>query len=181
MSIDSSKSMQESARADGFSACTPRLILREAIPSDAEKIATTRNSDFVMRYNLYKKCSAEDVIEEIANYESFVLIEKESNEIIGFVSYRDYDCRRHVISIALQAWLVEEKAYQGYMEEALREIIPYLSKSYKKIVVQIFSANTASIRLAEKLGFEHDKLIKNALKSPAGEIFDLVLMSYKSK
>ena len=156
---------------------TERLILRAPKLADASDIAKKRSTDFVMRYNLYAECDAEQIISELENYEHILLVESLTNKIIGCISLRDDPVRYHVDSITLHAWLIEEKAYNGYMAEALKAIIPILFSKYSRLSIQIFSKNTASIRLAQKLGFEQEGYIKQAVKAPSGEIFDLVLMS----
>jgi RimJ/RimL family protein N-acetyltransferase len=156
---------------------TERLILRLPTVNDAEDIAKNRSTDFVMRYNLYAACDAEQIISELENYEHILLTEAESGKIIGCVSLRDDPIRYHAGSITLHAWLIEEKAYNGYMAEALRAIIPYLFTKYDMLSVEIFSENTASIRLAKKLGFEQYGFIRKVILTPGGKIVDLILMS----
>lgn len=160
---------------------TERLILRIPTNDDAQEIANARSTDFVMRYNLYTKCDAEQIITELEYYEHILLVESATEKIIGCVSLRDDPIRYHTDSITLHAWLIREKAYSGYMAEALKEIIPYLFSEYNRISVQIFSENTASIRLAQKLGFEQEGYIKKAVKAFDGKIFDLVLMSLEKE
>ena len=162
---------------ENFYIKTERLILRAPKLADASDIAKKRSTDFVMRYNLYAACDAEQIISELENYEHILLVEALTNKIIGCISLRDDPVRYHVGSITLHAWLIEEKAYNGYMAEALKAIIPILFLEYSRLSIQIFSKNTASIRLAQKLGFEQEGYIKQAVKAPSGEIFDLVLMS----
>lgn len=162
---------------ENFYIKTERLILRAPKLADASDIAKKRSTEFVMRYNLYAECDAEQIISELENYEHILLVESLTNKIIGCISLRDDPVRYHVDSITLHAWLIEEKAYNGYMAEALKAIIPILFLEYSRLSIQIFSKNTASIRLAQKLGFEQEGYIKQAVKAPSGEIFDLVLMS----
>ena len=156
---------------------TERLILRTPTPEDANALALARSTEFVMRYNLYEKCDKEQILRELESYDHVLLAEKESKKIIGCISLRDDPVRYHTDSITLHAWLIEEMAYKGYMLEALTEIINELFLIYQRISVQIFSQNTASLRLAKKLGFEEEGYIKQAVKNKNGEIFDVVLLS----
>ena len=156
---------------------TERLILRTPTPNDAAELASARSTDFVMRYNLYEKCDGEQILRELDSYDHVLLAEKKSKKIIGCVSLRDDPVRYHTDSVTLHAWLIEEMAYKGYMAEALNEIINELFLIYQRISVQIFSQNTASLRLAKKLGFEEEGYIKQAVKNKKGEIFDVVLLS----
>ena len=156
---------------------TERLILRTPTPNDAAELASARSTEFVMRYNLYEECDKEQILRELDSYDHVLLAEKESKKIIGCVSLRDDPVRYHTDSVTLHAWLIEEMAYKGYMAEALNEIINELFLIYQRISVQIFSQNTASLRLAKKLGFEEEGYIKQAVKNKKGEIFDVVLLS----
>ena len=156
---------------------TERLILRTPTPNDAAELASARSTEFVMRYNLYEECDKEQILRELDSYDHVLLAEKESKKIIGCVSLRDDPVRYHTDSVTLHAWLIEEMAYKGYMAEALNEIINELFLVYQRISVQIFSQNTASLRLAKKLGFEEEGYIKQAVKNKKGEIFDVVLLS----
>lgn len=156
---------------------TERLILRTPTPNDAAELASARSTEFVMRYNLYEECDKEQILRELDSYDHVLLAEKESKRIIGCISLRDDPVRYHTDSVTLHAWLIEEMAYKGYMAEALNEIINELFLIYQRISVQIFSQNTASLRLAKKLGFEEEGYIKQAVKNKKGEIFDVVLLS----
>lgn len=156
---------------------TERLILRTPTPNDASELASARSTEFVMRYNLYEECDKEQILRELDSYDHVLLAEKESKKIIGCISLRDDPVRYHTDSVTLHAWLIEEMAYKGYMAEALNEIINELFLVYQRISVQIFSQNTASLRLAKKLGFEEEGYIKQAVKNKKGEIFDVVLLS----
>lgn len=156
---------------------TERLILRTPTKADADELARARSTEFVMRYNLYTECDGKQIISELENYEHILLLEAATDKIIGCVSVREDPLRYHTDSVTLHAWLIEEMAYKGYMAEALREIIDLLFSEHQRISVQIFSENTASLRLAKKLGFEQEGYIKQAVKNKKGEIFDVVLMT----
>ena len=163
--------------SDNFYKRTERLILRTATEKDAEALARARSTEFVMRYNLYTECDGNQIKKELAAYEHILLAEADTQRIIGCVSMRDDPLRYHVASVTLHAWLVEDSAYKGYMLEALKEIIDLLFLENERVSVQIFSQNTASIRLAKKLGFQEEGFIERAVKNKKGEIFDVVLMS----
>lgn len=164
---------------DSFYYETERLILRTATYSDAEELAIKRSSCFVTRYNLYCTCDSEQIIRELQEYEHIVLILKKENTIIGCISIKDDDLRYHIDSKTINAWLTECNAYNGYMQEALKVILAELFyvRSHERVSIQIFSENTASIRLAEKLGFEQEGYLKRALKNHLDQIFDIVIFS----
>lgn len=158
---------------------TEHLILRTPTSGDAEVLARQRSTDFVMRYNLYRKCDAEQIEKELSLYEHIMLLSRDSGECVGCVSVREDDLRYHIDSKALHAWLVEDMAHKGLMKEALDVIIEdvFSSGACERIAVQILSENRASIRLAEKLGFEREGYLKRALKNADGRVFDVVLYS----
>ena len=164
---------------DNFYYETERLILRMAADSDAGELAAKRSSRFVMRYNLYCPCDSEQILRELQEHEHIVLILKETNTTIGCIAIKDDDLRYHVDSKTITAWLTESNAYNGYMQEALKVILAELFyvRSHERVSIQIFSENTASIRLAKKLGFEQEGYLKRALKNHLDQIFDIVLLS----
>lgn len=158
---------------------TERLIIRSATLDDAPALAQARSTDFVIRYNLYEPCDAAQIRSELENDEHFSLVLRQTNEIIGCVCVRDDEFRYHMDSKCLQAWLVEETAHQGLMAEALAVIFEelFLQREHERLSIQILSQNRASLRLAEKLGFEREGYLKRALRNQKGEVFDVVLFS----
>lgn len=158
---------------------TPRLILRSPIDSDPEALAQGRSTDFVTRYNLYQPCDAQQIRRELELYEHMVITLKGDGRVIGCVSIREDDTRYHMDSKTLHAWLVEEMAYQGYMAEVLAVVLDrlFVREGHERVAVQILSENRASIRLAEKVGFEREGYLKRALRNSRDQIFDVVLYS----
>ncbi len=158
---------------------TSRLILRSPKDQDAQVLAIKRGEEFVEKFNLYQKCEKEQILKEFVEFEHFILVLKETQEIIGCVAVKDDPLRYHTNSITLQAWLIEKTAYKGYMLEAVCAILQELFKrrGVERIAIQIFAKNEASIRLAEKLGFEKEGYLKEAVKNHKGQVFDVVLYS----
>ena len=158
---------------------TERLILRSPLAEDAALLAAQRSTDFVTRYNLYRPCDAAQIQGELEAYQHIILVLKEENRVFGCVSIREDYLRHRVDARSLQAWLPEEMAYQGYMAEAVDAILAYLLLEgvCERVSVQIFADNRASIRLAEKLGFEREGYLKRAVKNHLGQVFDVVLFS----
>ncbi len=156
---------------------TERLILRSANPEDAEELARARSTDFVMRYNLYRPCSAEQILTELECYEHFVLLARGRERIIGCISLRDDDVRYHVDSVLIQAWLTEDNARRGYMTEALRALLCELLtvRSHERVCARIMSENEASIRLVEGLGFEREGYLTRAVLAYDGIVHDVCL------
>ena len=162
---------------------TERLILRSPTEGDAEHLAAARSTDFVMRYNLYRPCDGEQIRDELGRFQHVMLCRREDGALIGCIAVKDDYLRYRVASCSLQAWLSEDTAYHGYMAEALYAFIPHLFSAcgYERISIQIFSDNTASLRLAEKLGFEREGYLKRAVANENGHVFDVVLLSMDQK
>ena len=158
---------------------TSRLILRSPRESDAVLLAEKRSAEFVMKFNLYEICDAEQIKNEFEYFEHIVLTLKDTNEVIGCISIRDDYLRYRMDSFSLQAWLTLDMASQGYMTEAISAVLEYLFNdcSCERVSAQIFSDNVASIRLVQKLGFENEGYLKRAVKRKDGCVFDLVLFS----
>ena len=158
---------------------TNRLILRPAKSQDAKILAEKRSQPFVLKYNLYLPCSEEQILAEIDDYPLVILQKKDDNQLIGAVSIREDSFRYHVNAIELQFWLEEKYSQQGYMTEALEKIICdiFYSTDTEQISIKVFSKNLASLKLAEKLSFDKEGYLKNAVKNSNGKTFDLVLFS----
>lgn len=158
---------------------TNRLVLRSPIEGDAEILAAKRSTEFVMRYNLYLPCDAKQILDEMEMFEHIILVNKKENLIIGCLSIKNDYLRYRVDSKSLQGWLTEDMAYQGYMAEALEVVLAYLliDKQYERVSVQVFADNRASIKLAEKMGFEREGYLKRAVKNHHGQVSDVVLFS----
>ena len=157
---------------------TARLQLQDATATDAAELAKKRSTPFVMRYNLYTPCDAEQILAELDCYPHILLKHRPTGEIIGAVSVRDDNFRYHIAAKELHAWLTEEYAHQGLMAEALSPIMEKVfAEGAERISVRILGDNKASLRLAEKLGFTREGYLARALKNASGEVFDVVLYS----
>ena len=162
-----------------FYAQTPRLILRRPTEADASALAQARSTDFVTRYNLYQPCGADQIQKELEWFEHILLELKDEGRVIGCISVRDDDLRYHMDSKTLHAWLTRDMAYRGLMAEALEVVFAelFINRGHERIAIQIMSENQASIRLAEKLGFEPEGYLKRALRNSKDQVFDLALYS----
>lgn len=162
---------------------TSRLILRTPIPADAFQIAEGRNTDYVMRYNLYQHSSVEQILKEMAEYESVILVLKDTGMVIGCIYIKDDLYRYHVNSMELSGWLKECYANQGYMTEALEALMKELfqNENFERLSTWVFRPNKASRRLMRKVGFIQEGILKEAYKKDDGQIFDVVLYSIGRK
>ena len=158
---------------------TERLILRTATPEDADVLALRRSSDFVMKYNLYRPSSAEDLLREMDFSEYIVLALREGGGVIGCLSVKEDDFRYHVDSVSIEAWLSEEYARKGYMHEAFSSMLEHLfcTRLHERVSARIMEGNIASIRLVEKLGFEREGCLRRGVRRYDGSVLDVYLYS----
>ena len=158
---------------------TKRLLLRTATVADTEALAAGRSSDFVMRYNLFRPCTAEQICRELEFSEYIAMTLRDSGEIIGCFSVKDDDFRYHVDSVAIEAWLTEKYARQGYMQETVLAMLDhlFLTRSLERVSVRIMDGNLASVGLVEKLGFEKEGYLKRGVKRYDGKVLDVHLYS----
>lgn len=158
---------------------TPRLILRTPTPEDAPRIAEGRNTEFVMRYNLYGQSTVEQIISEIAEYESVIITLKDTGTVIGCIYIKDDLYRYHINSKELSGWVEERYANQGLMTEALEALMNELfcNENIDRLSTWVFSSNNPSRRLMRKVGFIEEGILKEACRKDNGQIFDVVLYS----
>lgn len=157
---------------------TERMILRNAVKSDAEPLAEIQNTPFVQRHNLYGTVTAEQMVECLAQ-NTCVALERRQGGVIGCIYIKDDDFRYRVDSLELSGWVSEECADKGYMTEALQALIDYLFKTecHDRLTARVYAVNTPSLRLMERVGFKQEGYLQKAIKAPCGRIYDLVLFS----
>ena len=167
---------------------TPRLLIRLPQADDVKAILKICNSDHVLRYNAMEKVSADELIKKFEttheDYWTFHLVCKASKEVIGAVFIEPDTLRYKVRSVSISYYLDEAKTQNGYMQEALNEVLNYIFTILKMDIVtaRVFSPNTASIRLLKKLGFLHEGTLRHAVCGYGDIIYDDLLFSlFKSE
>lgn len=162
---------------------TPRLLIRLPQAEDVKAILKICSSDHVLRYNAMDKVSADELIRryemQSADHWTFHLINKASNEVIGAIFIEPDMLRYKVRSVSISYYLDEAKTQNGYMCEALNEVISYIFTVLKMDIVssRVFSPNIASIRLLKKLGFQHEGTLRHAVCGYGDIIYDDLLFS----
>lgn len=107
-------------------------------------------------------------------YYPYIIIDKTSNEIVGFIDLKNIDWSIPKTEIGCYA---EEKfAGRGIMRQALTLLIAHAFSefNFRKIFLRTHHSNKDAIRLAEKCGFEVEGHIKMDYKTTSGEIVDLL-------
>ena len=162
---------------------TERLLLRNIEIKDNTHYLKFVNSEYVQKYNCLSKKNIEqvnDYIERNCQNDNCIVITRENEDVlIGVIIIDEDTLRYNVNSIEISFWLAEEYTKFGYMTEALECIIDYLFTEIKidSITARVFSKNTQSISLLNKLNFKKEGVLSHAIKAHNNVIYDDVLFS----
>ena len=144
---------------------TPRLVLRELQPEDAEAAFEFYSDAEVVRYYDSPLTELEQARQEIANHRRrfeageairWGIVVKGEGRVAGTCGYfaRDTACRHATLSYVLAGrhW------HQGLMTEALAAVIRFGFERYglHRIEAYVAVPNRASLRLLHKLGFREE-------------------------
>lgn len=155
---------------------TQRLVIRAIKQDEIPRLYELNYSPFVKAFNAFEPLTLEEFKEKnkAANPENYYLILKEDNQLIGEISVHPDYVRYQVNAIAVSYWLGEAFTHQGYMTEALKQMIQDLfeNKGYEIITARVFSENLASLNLLTRLGFQQEAYLKSAVKNTEGRVFD---------
>lgn len=160
---------------------TKRLILRTPEVRDVDDYMAVCNTEFVLRYNAMTARDAERLRQRFSEpqEDTLVIERKADGKVIGEVSIEDDSVRWGVASKELSYWLGEAYSRQGYMKEALHELIGYLFETddLECVAARCFAPNVASLALLKALGFHQDGYIPRCVKGYQNQIFDDTLHS----
>jgi ribosomal-protein-alanine N-acetyltransferase len=149
---------------------TPRLVLRELQPDDAQALMAVFGDAEVLRYHDLEPFSSAEQVQQMIErlHAAFAgkqrwrwgIALRDSDQIIGtggFVSWN-------------RAWALGELGYdlaraswgQGLMTEALRAMIQFgfAHMGLHRIEAEVMPANRASVRVLEKLGFQYEGTLR---------------------
>lgn len=145
---------------------TDRLILRLAVPNDAEAIYAYRSDIIENQYQGWFPGSAEEVCEYIRSMPQtmdvadfcfqFAIINADENRLIGDMGI--IFTNHNMMQAEIGCTLNKDFQGKGYATEALGGMVNYLFEKLKKhrIIASIDPRNIASIRLIERLGFRKE-------------------------
>jgi len=166
---------------------TERLILRELTPDDVDAIYAMRSDYEVTRLNIGSAYTSVDqarmLIESILdNYQRenelrwAITLKNGDNTVIGMCGYNYWARRDFRGSIGYD--LARTYWRQGIMTEAVRAIVQFGFEQMQlnRIEADASVENEASIRILEKLGFQHEG-IEREQYFEGGEFHDLMLFS----
>ncbi len=154
---------------------TQRLIVRHATAADLDDLFALFNDAEVLRYNCITDTTRERIAQNLEKGQyKYVIQFKENGKVIGTIGKEEDSLRYGVNSICISYELKTEYTRKGYMYEALSAFLEYAFNTLKVDIVtaRVFSANTASLCLLQKLGFTQEGCLKHAIHAPSGIIYD---------
>lgn len=153
---------------------TKRLLIRKIEAHDAISLYKYRHDKEVNKYqswipktieecNFFIKKRVNDRINVPNTWFQFVLIKKNSYELIGDIGLHFIGDDGHLVELGFT--IAKEHQKKNYAYEALQTIISYLFNVLNKhrIIISSDPANIGSIKLAEKLGFRKEAHFKESL------------------
>ncbi len=169
---------------------TKRTILRPIEAGDNKMVFTYRSDSETNKYQGWIPKNLSDVDEFIfKNPKEFnkpetwfqlVIIEKETDEIIGDIGIHFIDCNNYQCEIGCT--LMKNVHGKGFALETLKAVIGYLFGTLNKhrIVTSIDPSNISSIKLVERLGFRKEAHFKKSLLINGKLVDDIVYAILKS-
>ena len=96
---------------------------------------------------------------------SFLCFKKDSKVLLGGINISNIQ-RGVVQTCNIGYWLGEKNIGNGYMEESIKAIIPYIYEQLKIHRIQAFTLenNIASRKLIEKVNFKKEGVLREAMK-----------------
>ena len=163
---------------------TKRLIIRPISIEDKQEVFEYRSDRETNKYQGWIPTTLLDVeifigriskqIDEPETWFQFVIMEKETQKIIGDIGihFFDRDNKQTEIGCTLN------KNYQnkGYATESIKRVIDYLFNELKKhrIITSIDPDNKNSIRLVERIGFRNEAHFVESLMMNGKWVDDLI-------
>ncbi len=117
----------------------------------------------------------EEKIREARNQEFLLMmIHNERGNLIGMAHIKNFD--RFVKKCEISYFIDRDHLNRGYATRAIREMIQYIfSKTdVEKVYCRIDPGNKASIRVAEKSGFQLEGQLKKEFRTGDGDIIDIL-------
>jgi ribosomal-protein-alanine N-acetyltransferase len=164
---------------------TPRLVLRPWTEDDAVALHAVFGDAEAMRFwNTAPSARPEDLLPGIrrsvsapAEYHAaWAVVLRASGVAIGFVNYH----HREVSSARLEIGYILARAFwgQGLAREAVAALLDHCfgAMAVNRVEALIDPDNTASLRLAERLGFRCESgRMRQRLKMPDGRFADILM------
>ena len=170
---------------------TERLFLRPVNKKDAIKLFNYRSDSVTNKYQGWIPKNLDDTYEFIKRTSSkidvvdswfqFVIIENDSNEIIGDIEIHFVDAEKKQVEIGIT--LNKNQQGKGFATEALKGTINFLFEKLDKhrIIGSIDPRNINSIKLLERVGFRKEAHFRESLLINGEWVDDLVYALLKKE
>jgi len=102
-------------------------------------------------------------------------IETLMGEFVGSVSVHNSDRRNGTFELGIA--ILDAQRRRGYASDAIALVLRYYFEElrYQKLTVRVYDFNEPSIRLFERLGFQHEGRLRRMIFTK-GQFFDVVLL-----
>jgi RimJ/RimL family protein N-acetyltransferase len=163
---------------------TERLLIRPLTIADKNEIFEYRRDKEINKYQGWIPEKIEDVDEFIAKISEkinipntwfqFVIIEKETQKIVGDLGIHFFDAENKQIEIGCT--LNKNFQNKGFATESLERVIDYLFRDLNKhrIITSIDPDNKKSIQLVERIGFRKEAHFIESLLIDGKWVDDLI-------
>ncbi len=163
---------------------TGRLVIREAVSSDADALYALYSDENVLKYNCFQPFTKERIAADITEgKQSYVIALKETDAVIGTLGVEADDLRYRIASRCINYELLTAYTGKGYMSEALDAFLGYCFREFdlEMLSARVFSENERSQRLLYRLGFTKEGTLRRAVLTPLGYVHDDCLFSLMRK
>jgi RimJ/RimL family protein N-acetyltransferase len=163
-----------------------RLVrLRAAEPDDWELLWRWNRDGELLRHLEYlhppqsqaavKRWLEETATRQPKDDEFGVTIETLAGEPVGGLGTHDCDSHNGTFSYGLS--IAQEHRRRGYAQSAIRLILRYFfeERRYRKAWVHVYGFNEASLRLHERLGFQHEGRLRQMVFTQ-GRYHDIIVL-----
>jgi RimJ/RimL family protein N-acetyltransferase len=163
---------------------TKRLIIRPIKIEDKNEVFEYRSDSDANKYQGWIPTNLIDVetfigklskqINEPKTWFQFVIIEKETQKIIGDLGIHFFDNENKQVELGIT--LNKDFQKKGYATESIKRVIDYLFKDLNKhrIITSIDPENKNSIRLVERIGFRKEAHFVESLSINGNWVDDLI-------
>lgn len=164
---------------------TPRLYIRPPLVKDSHILKLTIEQSFetlhkwmpwarhvpsIATTQLYMKECEKIWRNPITPFEEcpMHIFDNQTNQMIGATGFKPHNI--DIPSFEVGYWISSIYQGQGYITEAVHGLLRYLFECYeaKRIEIQCEIANIQSAKVAERLGFELEAVLKNYTMKPDG-------------
>ena len=168
-----------------------KVIIRQLESGDEKLLHKWRNNEqgnlycgFRYGFLLSKEAFRTQVEEEVKNTETFpteklfIILNKENEEPIGNVSYRNWDKRNRSAEFGIEIGEIDKRG-QGFGFDVLNSFVEFMFShlNLNRIELTTLADNKKAIKLYKKLGFKEIGLIREkSFDSRTGSYSDVLYM-----